>query len=79
MEASDKGRWSIVFQGEMGLLGGKSLFKERGFRWQMGEGTTLQKVWVALPVTECPLATSQRPWPSFEAQEGSRRTSGDKR
>lgn len=78
MEASDKGPWSIVFQREMGLLGGKSLFKEGGFRWQMGEGT-VQKARVALPVTECPLAMSQWPWPGFEAQEGSSRTSGDKR
>lgn len=32
------GSWSIFFQSEMKLLGGKSLFKEKVFRWQVGKG-----------------------------------------
>lgn len=40
---------------------GKSLFKERMFRWQVGE-ETLQKVWVALPAPRGPLPTSLWTW-----------------
>lgn len=42
------GSWSIFFQSEMKLLGGKSLFKEKVFRWQVGKGTP-QEVRVDLP------------------------------
>ena len=52
-------------------LRGHILFKEREFRWQVGEGT-LQKVRVAQPVPACPLATSLSAWLTSEAQEGSR-------